>query len=112
MKSNYKTMVLSCIDPRFQPIVYKYLKKKKLVGQYSAFTIAGSSIGVTAKKFKRWHKVFWDNFNTSFNRIMKDYVSNIGVYDKKWLSKSSKMPAKDFKKHVNLIKKNIRLEND
>ena len=54
----------------------------------------------------------WDNFNTSFNRIMKDYVSNMGVYDKKWLSKSSKMPAKDFKKHVNLIKKNIRLIND
>ena len=54
----------------------------------------------------------WDNFNTSFNRIMKDYVSNMGVYDKKWLSKSSKMPAKDFKKHVNLIKKNIRLDND
>ena len=54
----------------------------------------------------------WDNFNTSFNRIMKDYVSNMGVYDKKWLSKSSKMPAKEFKKHVNLIKKNIRLEND
>ena len=53
-----------------------------------------------------------DNFNTSFNRIMKDYVSNMGVYDKKWLSKSSKMPAKDFKKHVNLIKKNIRLNND
>ena len=54
----------------------------------------------------------WDNFNTSFNRIMKDYVSNINTYDKKWLSKSSKMPAKDFKKHVNLIKKNIRLDND
>ena len=54
----------------------------------------------------------WDNFNTSFNRIMKDYVSNMGAYDKKWLSKSSKMPAKDFKKHVNLIKKNIRLDND
>lgn len=54
----------------------------------------------------------WDNFNTSFNRIMKDYVSNINTYDKKWLSKSSKMPAKDFKKHINLIKKNIRLDND
>ena len=53
----------------------------------------------------------WDNFNTSLNRIMKDYVSNIDAYDKKWLSKSSKMPAKDFKKHVNLIKKNIRLNN-
>ena len=71
-------MVLSCIDPRFQPIVYKYLKKKKLVGQYSAFTIAGSSIGVTAKKFKRWHKVFWDNFNTSIklHHIKKLIVIN------------------------------------
>ena len=71
-------MVLSCIDPRFQPIVYKYLKKKKLVGQYSAFTIAGSSIGVTAKKFKRWHKVFWDNFNTSIklHNIKKLIVIN------------------------------------
>lgn len=54
----------------------------------------------------------WDNFNTSFNRIMKDYVSNMNEYNKKWLSKSSKMPAKDFKKHVNIIKKNIRLENE
>ena len=58
-------MVLSCIDPRFQPIVYNYLKKKKLTGKYSSFTIAGSSIGVTAYKFKKWHKVFWDNFDTS-----------------------------------------------
>ena len=39
---------------------------KKLNGKYSFFTIAGSSIGVTANKFKRWHKVFWDNFETSF----------------------------------------------
>ena len=50
MRSNYKAMVLSCIDPRFQPIVYDYLKKKKLSGKYSAFTIAGSAIGVTTKK--------------------------------------------------------------
>ena len=26
----YKAMVLSCIDPRFQPKVYKYLKDKNL----------------------------------------------------------------------------------
>ena len=58
-------MVLSCMDPRFQPIVFNYLKKKKLSGKYSAFTIAGSAIGVTANKFKKWHKVFWDNFKTS-----------------------------------------------
>ena len=58
-------MVLSCMDPRFHPIVFNYLKKKKLSGKYSAFTIAGSAIGVTANKFKKWHKVFWDNFKTS-----------------------------------------------
>ena len=58
-------MVLSCMDPRFQPIVYNYLKKKKLNGKYSAFTIAGSAIGVTANKFKKWQKSFWDNFDTS-----------------------------------------------
>jgi len=65
MKSNYKAMVLSCIDPRFQPIIYNYLKKKKLIGKYSSFTIAGASLGVTATKFKKWHKVFWENFDTS-----------------------------------------------
>ena len=65
MRSNYKAMVLSCIDPRFQPLVYNYLKKKKLSGKYSAFTIAGSAIGVTTKKFKKWHKAFWDNLDTS-----------------------------------------------
>ena len=78
MKSNYKAMVLSCIDPRFQPIVYNYLKKKKLTGKYSSFTIAGSAIGVTANKFKRWHKVFWDNFKTSvkLHNIKKLIVIN------------------------------------
>ena len=78
MKSNYKAMVLSCIDPRFQPIVYNYLKKKKLTGKYSSFKIAGSAIGVTANKFKRWHKVFWDNFETSvkLHNIKKLIVIN------------------------------------
>jgi len=65
MKKKYQAMVLSCMDPRFQPIVYNYLKKKRLNGKYSAFTIAGSAIGVTADKFKKWQKSFWDNFDTS-----------------------------------------------
>ena len=71
-------MVLSCIDPRFQLVVYNYLKKKKLVGKYSSFTIAGSAIGVTAYKFKRWHKAFWDNFDTSvkLHKIRKLIVIN------------------------------------
>ena len=78
MKINYKAMVLSCIDPRFQPIVYNYLKKKKLSGKYSAFSIAGSAIGVTANKFRRWHKAFWDNFDTSvkLHNIKKLIVIN------------------------------------
>ena len=78
MKSNYKAMVLSCIDPRFQPIVFKYLKKKKISGKYSSFTVAGSAIGVTANKFKRWHKTFWDNFDTSIklHNIKKLIVIN------------------------------------
>jgi carbonic anhydrase len=78
MKPNYKAMVLSCIDPRFQTIVYNYLKKKKLSGKCSAFTIAGSAVGVTANKFKSWHKVFWDNFDTSvkLHNIKKLIVIN------------------------------------
>ena len=71
-------MILSCIDPRFQPVVYNYLKKKKLIGKYSSFTIAGSAVGVTAFKFKRWHKAFWDNFDTSvkLHNIRKLIVIN------------------------------------
>ena len=71
-------MVLSCIDPRFQSIVYNYLKKKKINGNYSSFTIAGSAIGVTANKFKKWHKTFWENFDTSvkLHNIKKLIVIN------------------------------------
>ena len=61
----YKAMVLSCIDPRFQRKVYNYLKNKKLIGEYSSFTIAGAGIGVTHNKFKKWHKTFWDNLDVS-----------------------------------------------
>ena len=79
MGSKYKAMVLSCIDPRFQPIIYNYLtKKKKLNGKYSSFTIVGSAIGVTANKFKNWHKTFWDNLDTSIklHKIKKLIVLN------------------------------------
>ena len=61
----YEAMVLSCMDPRFQPIVFNYLKKKKLTGKYSSFTIAGAAIGVTSKKFKKWQSTFLDNLSTS-----------------------------------------------
>ena len=72
----YKAMVLSCIDPRFQPKVFNYLKKKNLTGKYSSFTIAGGSIGVTAIKFKKWHSTFWENLATS---IKLHNISNLIV---------------------------------
>ncbi len=61
----YHAMVLSCIDPRFQPKVYKYLKSKKLIGKYSSFTIVGAAIGITSNKFKKWQSTFIDNLSTS-----------------------------------------------
>ena len=78
MIKKYKAMVLSCIYPRYQSIVYNYLKKKKLNGKYSSFTIAGSAIGVTAPKFRKWHKTFWDNLETSIqlHKIKKLIVIN------------------------------------
>jgi len=65
MINKYKAMVLCCIDPRCQPKVFSILRKKKLLGKYSLFSIAGSSLGVTSDKFKSWHDVFWKNFNIS-----------------------------------------------
>ena len=71
-------MVLSCMDPRFQHLVYNHLKKKKLIGKYSAFTIAGAAVGVTHAKFKKWHKTFYDNLGTSIqlHKIEKLIVIN------------------------------------
>ncbi len=74
----YEAMVLSCMDPRFQAKVFNYLKSKKLLGKYSSFTIAGAAIGVTHKKFKKWHSTFWDNLETSIklHKIDKLIVIN------------------------------------
>ncbi len=78
MKSKYKAMVLSCMDPRFQHLVYNHLKKKKLIGKYSAFTIAGAAVGVTHSKFKKWHNTFYDNLAASIqlHKIEKLIVIN------------------------------------
>ena len=74
----FKAMVLSCIDPRFQPKIFNYLKKRKLSGEYSSFTIAGSAVGVTHNRFKMWHKTFFENLAVSIkiHRISKLIVIN------------------------------------
>ncbi len=78
MSFKFKAMVLSCIDPRFQHTVNNHLIKKKLKGKYSSFIIAGSAIGVTSLKFKKWHKSFWDNIDISIklHKIQKLIVFN------------------------------------
>lgn len=75
---NYEAMVLSCIDPRFQDLVNKQQARDGLSGKFSAFTIAGASIGVVAPAFKEWHKTFWDNLGTSvqLHNIKKVIVVN------------------------------------
>jgi carbonic anhydrase len=116
MKVNYKAMVLSCIDPRFQPIVYNFLKKKKLIGKYSSFTIAGASLGVTAAKFKKWHKTFWDNIETSIklHHIKKLIIVNhrdcgaakiINGKKKFSIDIETKIHRESFEKIKKLIKK-------
>ena len=118
----YKAMVLSCMDPRFQTKVSNYLKRRKLTGKYSAFTIAGAAVGVTAPKFKKWHSTFWENLNTSIkiHRIEKLIVINHKdcgaakiVNGKKEFSSQNeiKIHEKSFEKiKSNLKKKHPRLK--
>ena len=115
MKSKFKAMVLSCIDPRFQQLVHNHLKKKRLIGKYSAFTIAGSAIGVTHKKFKQWHKTFYDNLETSIqlHKIEKLIVINHKDCGAAKIANSKKIfnPANEKKIHkdsFSKIKKQIK----
>ena len=120
--SEYKAMVLSCIDPRFQSKVFSYLKNKKLIGKYSSFTIAGAGIGVTHNKFKKWHSTFWDNLNTSIklHKITKLIVINhtdcgaakIANKEKKFnLSIENKMHKESFKRiQIKLKKRHPKLQ--
>ena len=115
MSKKYKAIVLSCIDPRFQSKVFNYLKKRKLIGKYSAFTIAGAAIGVTHRKFKQWHKTFYDNLETSIqlHKIEKLLVINhkdcgaakIANGKKKFTTENEKKIHKDS---FSIIKKQIK----
>ena len=102
----YEAMVLSCIDPRFQAKVFNHLKRKKLTGKYSAFTIAGAAIGVTHKKFKKWHLTFWDNLETS---IKLHQISKLIVLNHKDCG-AAKMVNKE-KKFNSLIENKIHKES-
>lgn len=63
----YEAMALTCIDPRFQAPVFKYLGGRGLTGKYSQFTIAGASAGIVAPAFKTWYPAFWENLAASID---------------------------------------------
>ena len=105
MKSKYKAMVLSCIDPRFQDLVHNHLKKKKLSGKYSAFTIAGAAVGVTHNRFKKWHKTFYDNLAIS---IKLHKIENLIVINHKDCGAAK---IANGKKEFNTVNEKIIHEN-
>ena len=101
----YEAMVLSCIDPRFQPKIFQYLKRRKLLGRYSYYSVVGAAVGVTHKNFKSWQKTFIDNLSTSIHlhKIKKLIVINHKdcgaakiVNDKKQFSKKNEEKIHDM----------------
>ena len=108
MPSKYKAMVLSCIDPRCQPKINNILKKKKLSGKYSLFSIAGSAVGVTSSKFKTWHNVFWQNLAISLKLHGIKKLIAVNHYDcgaAKLVNKQKKFNKNiEYKIHQNAFK--------
>ena len=101
-------MVLSCIDPRCQPKINNILKKKKLSGKYSLFSIAGSAVGVTSSKFKTWHNVFWQNLGISLKLHCIKKLIAVNHYDcgaAKLVNKQKKFNKNiEYKIHQNAFK--------
>lgn len=101
-------MVLSCIDPRCQPKINNILKKKKLSGKYSLFSIAGSAVGVTSSKFKTWHNVFWQNLSISLKLHGIKKLIAVNHYDcgaAKLVNKQKKFNKNiEYKIHQNAFK--------
>ena len=101
-------MVLSCIDPRCQPKINNILKKKKLSGKYSLFSIAGSAVGVTSSKFKTWHNVFWQNLSISLKLHGIKKLIAVNHYDcgaAKSVNKQKKFNKNiEYKIHQNAFK--------
>ena len=115
MSIKYKAMVLSCIDPRFQSKVFNYLKKRKLGGKYSSFTIAGAAVGITNKNFKKWNKTFIENLSTSIqlhkiNRLIVINHQDCGaakmMNSKKYFN--NRIETKIHKKSFMLIKNKFK----
>lgn len=70
--TQYRAMLLSCVDPRTQAPIADWMSKPAagshsigLTGLYSQVTIAGAAVGAVAPAFADWRKTFWDNLGAS-----------------------------------------------
>ena len=122
MSKKYQAMVLSCIDPRFQSKVFNYLKRRKLTGKYSSFTIAGAAVGVTNISFRKWKNIFIENLSVSIklhkiNKLIvinhKDCGAAKLVNGKKIFSENNekKIHKESFKKLKKLLQVNEKTQN-
>ena len=105
----------SKFDPRCQQKINNILKKKKLSGKYSLFSIAGSAVGVTSSKFKTWHNVFWQNLGISLKLHGIKKLIAINHYDcgaAKLANKQKNLVkilnTKFIKMLLKLLKQNLR----
>lgn len=64
-QKKYKALALSCIDPRVQSPVAKYLEERLGKNNYSQVNVAGAAIGAMAPRFEGWHETFWENLSIS-----------------------------------------------
>lgn len=100
----YDAMLLSCIDPRFQNLVNKRENDRGLGGKYSAFTVAGGSIGVVAPAFKAWHETFWQNLDASkslhsINKVVVINHRDCGAAKIAYGAAAVATPAKETETH-------------
>ena len=104
----YDAMLLSCIDPRFQNPVNKRENDRGLGGKYSAFTVAGGSIGVVAPAFKAWHETFWQNLDASkslhsINKVIVINHRDCGAAKIAYGAAAVATPAAETETHKNAL---------
>ncbi|MGH7119975.1 MAG: hypothetical protein ACREFP_13450 [Acetobacteraceae bacterium] len=111
--SRYKAMLLSCVDPRTQAPVAKWMNAPvaeshtgSLLGLYSQFTIAGAAVGVVAPAFpKAWSETFWGNLGASIelhqieNLVVVDH-SNCGALGIAYGRDILNDPKREFAQHL------------
>ncbi len=65
---DYELLLITCTDPRVQPLTAKYMDGRDLAGKYRQISIDGAAIGVVAEQFRDRQKIFWDDIAAFIDR--------------------------------------------